>query len=95
MTQEEFCELVRELENDTCYYSGFDEIENHSNFIRMKALGIEILPHLIDKLNTNPHWWLFLLFDKIITNKPQIPEESCGVLKDIVQIYKDYFNTKF
>jgi hypothetical protein len=95
MTQEEFDELARELENDTRYYSGFYEIENHSNFIHMQTLRLEILPYLVNKLNTDPHWWLFLLFDKIITNKPKIPKESCGVFKDIIQIYKNYFNTNF
>lgn len=47
---------------------------------------------LIDKLNTDPHWWLFLLFDEMVVNKPKIPEESRGVFKDTVQIWKNYFN---
>lgn len=93
MTQEEFNNLTKELEKDTRFYSGFREIMEHPNFLKMQKLGPEImLPYLIDKLNTDPHWWLFLLFDEMVVNKPKIPEESRGVFKDTVQIWKNYFN---
>ena len=68
MTPEEFDKLTKELEKDTRFYSGHIEIMEHPNFIKMQKLGPEVmLPYLIDKLNTDPHWWLFLLFDEMFT----------------------------
>lgn len=92
MTLEEFNSLTLILEEDTKYYSGFNEIINHPNFIKMKESNQEILPFLIDKLKTNPHWWIFLLLDKIIVDKPVFPIESYGIFKDITKIWIDYFD---
>lgn len=92
MTLEEFNSLTSILEEDTKYYSGFNEIINHPNFIKMKESNQEILPFLIDKLKTNPHWWIFLLLDEIIVDKPVFPIESYGIFKDITKIWIDYFD---
>jgi len=90
MTLEEFNNLASILERDTCLYSGCNEIINHPNFIKMKELNQEIIPYLIDKLKTDPHWWILLLLDEIVINKPIIPKEIYGVFKDIVQIWIDH-----
>lgn len=38
MTQEEFNNLTKELEKDTCFYSGHTEIMEHPNFLKIQNL---------------------------------------------------------
>ena len=90
ITSEEFKALADVLENDTCRQSSFSVIMKHPNFIVMKGLNYKIVPFLVEKLKTDPHWWVFLLLDEIIDDKPEIPEESRGVFSDITKIWLDY-----
>lgn len=91
ITQDEFNELVRELEEDTRWQSSFTRIMDHPNFEIMEKLGDKLIPFLINRLSTNPNWWIFLLLDEIIDDKPVIPEGSRGVFKDITKIWLNYF----
>jgi len=90
ITLENLNELVLELEEDTRFQSSFSVIMKHPNFIVMKGLDYKIVPFLVEKLKTDPHWWVFLLLDEIIDDKPEIPEESMGVFSDITKIWLDY-----
>lgn len=94
ITLEEFNELVSELEQDTKYQSSFTSIMQHPNFEIMKKLGHKLIPFLINRLKTDPHWWVILLLGEIIDNPPEYPEESRGVFKDIIKIWLDHLTTK-
>jgi hypothetical protein len=85
---------IKKIDEDTGGYSSHAPTLRHISFLELVAMGDRIVNYLFYLMfESGSSWTILLLLDKVVKDKPEIPNEHAGSYRHIVVDWMKWYLT--